>query len=131
MEEKSKAARTPIFLVSIILIMLIMSLAMLLLAVGTYLTQKTIEPMNVILSISAIALSIYLLFQLRRKPLSLGFEAIKVTTVIKCTKCNYENAREFEKGDYVLKEVGSCPKCNGALLIHSIFREVKEKERFD
>lgn len=129
MEEKSEIKRAPIFFIAVVLIMLIMSLASLVLLIKTYITQGTFETLNVILSVSAIALSIYLLLQMRRKPLTLGFETLKVLTVIQCTKCDYKNIRDFNKGDYVLKEVGSCPKCNGTLLIYSIFREPEKKEK--
>ncbi|MEM1530802.1 MAG: hypothetical protein QXH19_01830 [Candidatus Bathyarchaeia archaeon] len=127
--EEGGVRRAPIFFMAVIIVMLVMSLAALILALVAYLTQNTIEYMNVILSVSAIALSVYLLIQMRRKPPSLGFETLKVSTVIKCVKCNYESVREFERGDYVLKEVGSCPKCSGTLHIYSIFREVKEREK--
>jgi len=126
---EGKARRISIFFITVILVMLVMSLVALMLAVETYVTQGNIDVMNTILSVSTIALSIYLLFQMRKRTLSLDFEALKVLTVIQCTKCNYRNVKDFEKGDYILKEVGSCPKCDGTLLIYSIFREVKEKEK--
>ncbi len=126
---EGKARRISIFFITVILVMLVMSLVALILAVETYVTQGNIDVMNTILSVSTIALSIYLLLQMRKRTLSLDFEALKVLTVIQCTKCNYRNVKDFEKGDYILKEVGSCPKCDGILLIYSIFREVKEKEK--
>lgn len=128
MGEK-EVRRTPIFFIAVIIVMLVMSLTALILAVTAYLTQNTIEYVNVILSVSAITLSVFLLLQIRRRRLSLGLENLKVSTVIRCMKCNYENIREFEKGDYVLKEAGSCPKCSGTLHVYSIFREVTEKKK--
>ncbi|MBS7604809.1 hypothetical protein KEJ31_00710 [Candidatus Bathyarchaeota archaeon] len=56
-------------------------------------------------------------------------ESQRTITTIRCMSCDYITAREFEKGDYVLKEMGACPKCGGSLLIYSIFREVKDEER--
>jgi len=131
MGEKSEIKRAPTFFMAVILVMLIMSLAALLLAIEAYITQGSLETMNIILSVSAIALSVYLLLQMRRKPLIPDFEVLKVLTVIQCARCDYRSIRDFSKGDYVLKEVGSCPKCSGTLLIHSIFREVEKKEKFD
>jgi ABC-type multidrug transport system permease subunit len=131
MEGKSEVKRMPTFFTAVILIMLIMSLVAFLLAVETYITRGNLEIMNIILSVSAIALSIYILLQVRRKPLISSLEALKVLTVIQCIRCGYKSVRNFSKGDYVLKEVGSCPKCSGTLLIHSIFREVEKKEKFD
>jgi len=127
MGGENEVKRTPIFLLTVALLMLVMSLAALLLAIGTYMMQKTIDLVNIVLSSSAIALSLYLLIQIRKRPKRLDFETSKVTTVIRCVNCDYNSTREFEKGDYILKEVGVCPKCSGSLLIHSIFREVKEK----
>ncbi len=118
-----------IFFMVAILAMLIMSLIALIFAIEAYVTQGSIDVMNMVLSVSTIALSIYLLFQMKKRSLSLEIETAKVLTVIQCTKCNYKNIKDFEKGDYVLKEAGSCPKCDGKLLVYSIFREVKEKEK--
>ena len=126
---ESKAGKISAFFIGIVFVMLAMALVALIFAIEAYVMQGNIDVVNVILSASTIALSIYLLLQMRKKPLSLDSEALKVLTVIRCTKCNYKNIKDFEKGDYVLKEVGSCPKCDGTLLIYSIFRETKEKER--
>ena len=126
---ESKAGKISAFFIGIVFVMLAMALVALIFAIEAYVMQGNIDVVNVILSASTIALSIYLLLQMRKKPLSLDSEALKVLTVIRCTKCNYEKIKDFEKGDYVLKEVGSCPKCDGTLLIYSIFRETKEKER--
>ncbi|MEM3194237.1 MAG: hypothetical protein QXH97_04565 [Candidatus Bathyarchaeia archaeon] len=127
--EGGEVRRAPIFFIAVILIMLVMSIAAFILAITVYLTQNTVEYMNIILSASAILLSIYLLLQMRRRTLGPSLEPLKVLTVIRCVGCNYESMREFERGDYILKEIGQCPKCNGTLYIHSIFREVKEKEK--
>ena len=126
---ENKAGKISAFFIGIVFVMLAMALVALIFAIEAYVMQGNIDVVNVILSASTIALSIYLLLQMRKKPLSLDSEVLKVLTVIRCTKCNYENIKDFEKGDYVLKEVGSCPKCDGTLLIYSIFRETKEKER--
>lgn len=127
--EGGEVRRAPIFFIAVILIMLVMSIAAFILAITIYLTRNTVEYINIILSVSAILLSIYLLLQMRRRTLGPGLESLKVLTVIRCVGCNYENTREFERGDYILKEIGQCPKCNGKLYIHSIFREIKEKEK--
>ncbi|MEM1606814.1 MAG: hypothetical protein QW145_05355 [Candidatus Bathyarchaeia archaeon] len=133
MSNEGEGRRTPIIFTAIILTMLVMSLIALFLAVGTYLSHKTIDVINVILSVSAISLSIYLLIQMRRKrTLFQNSDNLRVITVIKCASCDYNSSREFEKGDYILREVGSCPKCSGTLLVYSIFRESQEgkKEKF-
>ncbi|NIM45447.1 MAG: hypothetical protein GTO54_07465 [Nitrososphaeria archaeon] len=73
-------------------------------------------------------LSSYMLLQTRRKPLKLGFEMPKVFTAIQCSSCDFSSVRDFQKGDYVLKEAEPCPKCEGSSFISSIYRETEEKE---
>lgn len=133
MKNESESRRAPVIFTAVILTMLVMSLIALFLAVETYLTRKTVDVINMVLSIGAIFLSIYLFMQMRKKTSFQDSGRIRVVTVIKCVSCDYGSTREFEKGDYILREVGSCPKCNGTLLIHSIFREPQEskkKEKF-
>lgn len=120
--------RTPVFFMSVILFMLIMSLAALLLAIEAYLVQGKLEIINMMLSASALFLATYMLIHMRKRSTSLSFETLKVSTVIQCLKCDYRNVREFEKGDYILRDSGPCPKCGGSLIVHSIFRESKEKD---
>jgi len=52
-----------------------------------------------------------------------------VTTTTECKKCGYKNVREFQRGDYIFKELDQCQKCNDKLIITAIYREVKEKEK--
>ena len=38
--------------------------------------------------------------------------------------------REFQRGDYVYKELDACPKCpDTKQLITAVYKEVKEKEK--
>ena len=53
-----------------------------------------------------------------------------VMTVAECVKCGFKNVREFESGDYVLKKHGDCPKCEGSMLITSIYHEDKQRGGF-
>lgn len=129
MKDESESRRAPVIFTAVLLTMLVMSVIALFLAVETYLTRKTVDVINMILSIGAIFLSIYLFMQMRKKTSLQDPSRIRVITVIKCISCNYGSTREFEKGDYILREVGSCPKCNGTLLIHSIFREPQESKK--
>jgi hypothetical protein len=77
-----------------------------------------------------VALSTYVLFQTRRRILRLRIEAPSITTTIECKKCGFKSVREFQRGDYIFKEVEPCQKCSDKMLITAIYREVKEKERF-
>jgi len=52
---------------------------------------------------------------------------LSITTIIECKKCGFRNVREFQRGDYIFKEVELCQKCNQNMLITAIYKEVKEK----
>jgi len=72
---------------------------------------------------------VYMLLQLRVKPLKLGFEIQDVLTTVECPKCGYKNSRDFRRGDYIFKIVEPCPKCNENMIVSSIYRKPKEKEK--
>ncbi len=50
----------------------------------------------------------------------------KTYTLLKCTACEYSVEREFKEGDYVGKKEGTCPKCDGEMIITAIY--VKEED---
>jgi ribosomal protein L40E len=56
-------------------------------------------------------------------------EAPKVMTTVECRKCGSKSVREFQRGDFVFKELDSCQKCDDKQLITAIYKEVKEKEK--
>jgi len=76
-----------------------------------------------------LALSVYMLLQTQRKPSRVTFEMPRVITTILCQKCGFKNIRDYQQGDYIFKEAEPCPKCNEKMMIASIYREVKEKEK--
>lgn len=84
-----------------------------------------------LIGVMGIALLTYILFQTRRKTLSLPLQAQKVATTILCQKCGFKSVRDFQRGDYIFKEAEECPKCNEKMTIASIYREVKEKSKED
>jgi len=71
----------------------------------------------------------YLLIQTRRKTLKLPIHAQRVATTILCQKCGFKNIRDFQRGDYILREAGECPKCNEKMIINSVYREAKEEKK--
>jgi hypothetical protein len=109
--------------------MLLISTVALYQAVEMYMINNSLDFSNILLSISGFVLSMYMFMTMRKKPLKLGFEIPKVTTIIKCSNCSFKKIRDFEKGDYILKEVGKCSECNNSpsMVITSIYREVDEK----
>jgi hypothetical protein len=51
-------------------------------------------------------------------------------TTIECKKCGVKNVREFQRGDYVFKELEPCQKCpDTKTMITAIYKEIKEKEK--
>jgi hypothetical protein len=74
-----------------------------------------------------------MLFSYRHRRL-LSLKILKqsqTVTRIKCDNdnCNYKEERFFQEGDYIFKEVGKCPKCNGNLYIDAIYDlELKAKK---
>lgn len=127
-EEIPPARRISSIFMILVFVMLILSVAALYQVIEAY-RRGTVDIANIILSLSAIAVSTYMLFQLRAKPLKLGFEMQEVSTTIKCPKCGYKNSREFKRGDFIFKTVEQCPKCNDNMIISSIYRKPEEKKR--
>ncbi len=76
-----------------------------------------------------LALSTYMLYQTRRRAQRFTLEAKPIVTTIVCGKCGLKNVRNFERGDYILKELGPCTKCEGNMMISAIYREVPERRK--
>ena len=69
----------------------------------------------------------YMLFQVRRQVKRYRLKTEPIVTTIICPKCDLKNVRNFERGDYILKELEPCKKCEGTTIISAIYREVKDK----
>jgi hypothetical protein len=128
-EPASAAKKISYFFVAIIFILLALSFISLYQAAETYMNYKTADYTTLILSVGAITLSAYLLIQMRKQPMKLGFEPLKVFTAVQCPNCDFKNTREFRNGDFVLKKVEACPKCNTLTFVSSIYREATEEEK--
>lgn len=125
--SKNTGTKIPTLFLLIIFIALAMSLAALVAAVSFVEQNQLIAGYLLLLGFLGVALSTYVLFQTRRRLLRLRIEAPPITTTIECKKCGFKSVREFQRGDYVFKEVEPCQKCNEKMLITAIYREVKEK----
>ena len=79
--------------------------------------------------ILGIVTSVYMLTQFtRRLRINKQITPPNIVTVIECRKCGFKQIRKFSKGDYVLKSVENCQKCNEPMLITGIYmEEVKKK----
>lgn len=47
----------------------------------------------------------------------------ELVELVGCLKCGYESSRKYEKGDYVGKVVGTCPKDGSSLIVRAIYVE--------
>ena len=135
-ENPEPVQRISSYSFAIIFITIVLSLAALGIAVGTYLNNSDLEsnPFSIvflIIGFIGLASSTYMLLQTRQRVMRVSLETQPVMTTITCQKCDFKNVRVFERGDYVFKQAGPCPKCNNTLLISAIYREVKEKTKKD
>lgn len=135
MSKTPSSATTKIssFVLMIIFIVLALSLTALILAVNAFSYEnQVVAGYLLLIGFLGVALSAYVLFQTRRRILSLRIATPPITTTVECRKCGFKSVREFQRGDYVFKEIGPCQKCNEKMLITAIYREVKErgKEKF-
>jgi len=116
------------FFLAIILVTLVLSVSALFYAVDAYSRNQSVSAgYFMLIGFIGLALSAYMLLQTTRRPLRV--EMPRVITTILCQKCGFKNIRDFQRGDYVFKEAEPCPKCNEKMMIFSIYREVKEKEK--
>ncbi len=130
---KAAAQRISPFLLAIVMITLILALALIYTGLNQFIGDNFDNgSINLTLGFVILAISTYLLFQTKRRPMRrLGMEIQPLNTTVKCGKCGFNNVREFQRGDFVFRQMDdSCPKCSEkALSVVAIFREVKEKPK--
>jgi len=124
----SQTTKISSFVLMIIFITLALSLTALILSINAFTNENEVAAGYLLLiGFLGVALSTYVLFQTRRRVMRLRIEAPTTVTTIECRKCGFKSVREFQRGDYVFKELEPCQKCNDKMLITAIYREVKEK----
>jgi hypothetical protein len=120
------------YLTMIVLIVMALAVTALFIAAQTYIVGDQLAA-GVLAGIGllALVLSVFLLYQSKMQSAQVKIEAPKVMTTVGCVKtCDQKNVREFQRGDYVYKELdSSCQKCGGKQMVTGIFKEVKEKEK--
>ncbi len=132
MSENSSPATTKIstYLMMIVLIVLALSIVALMLSVNAFIAgNEMVAGYLLIIGFIAMALSVYVLLQSRKRVASMKIEAPKVMTTVECKKCGFKSIREFQRGDFVFKELEACGKCEDKMLITAIYKEIKEKEK--
>ena len=123
-------AKISTFVLAAIYITLVLSVVAIAVAVGALIEGST-EVAIYLLAIGfiALALSGYYLFQSRKHVATLKIEAPKILTTIECVKCGIKSTREFQRGDFVYKELDKCTKCEDKQVITAIYREATLKEQ--
>ena len=132
MSENSSPTTTKIstYLMIIVLIVLALSVVALMLSVNAFiLGNEMIAGYLLLIGFIAMALSVYVLLQSRKRIANMRIEAPKVMTTVECKKCGFKSVREFQRGDFIFKELEACQKCEDKMLITAIYKEVKEKEK--
>ena len=132
MSENSTSTTTRIstYLMMIVLIVLALSVVALVLSVQVFSEgNQIVAGYLLVIGLIAMGLSAYVLLQSRRRVTSMKIEAPKVMTTVECRKCGFKSVREYQRGDFVFKELEACQKCDDKMLITAIYKEVKEKEK--
>jgi hypothetical protein len=132
MSKNSSPATTKIstYLMMIVLIVLALSIVALMLSVNAFIIgNEIVAGYLLIIGFIAMVLSVYVLLQSRKRIASMRIEAPKVMTTVECRKCGFKSIREFQRGDFVFKDLDACQKCNDKMIITAIYKEVKEKEK--
>ena len=132
MSQNSSSASTKIstYLMMIVLIVLALSIVSLLLSVTAFTEgNDLLAGFLLVIGFIAMGLSVYVLLQSRKRAATMKIEAPKVMTTIECKKCNFKSVREFQRGDFVFKDLEPCQKCNEKMIITAIYKEVKVKEK--
>jgi len=120
--------KTSPILIAILLVTFLLSIFSIFLGFNSYVEGEAESGSTyMILGATTLALSGYVLFQTRKRIFKLALETQPLATTMLCEKCSLKNVRDFQRGDYIFKEVEPCPKCNEKMVISSIYREVKEK----
>ena len=128
---ESASKKISAYLTMIVIIVMGLAVTALFIAFETYLAGDQLAA-GVLAGIGLIALilSVFLLYQSKLQSAKVKIEVPKVMTTIEC-KCGSKTVREFQRGDYVYKELDiPCQKCpTTKQMITGIYKEVKEKEK--
>ena len=131
------------YVMLIVFIVLALSIAALILAVGNYMAGLSqtgavqagdflSAGVFAVIGLIALVMSVFTLYQSRRQTAEMKIDIPKVMTTIQCINksCDNKTTREFQRGDYVFKDLDTpCQKCSGKQMVTAIYKEVKEKEK--
>jgi len=127
----STTNRISSFVFMIVVAVMVLSLVAFGLAAWAYMAENlTSAVFLTITGVIAMTLSVYVLLQTRRTAATTKMAPPKVMTTVECRKCGFKNVRDFQRGDYVYKELEACQKCpEEKTIITAIYKEIKEKEK--
>jgi hypothetical protein len=127
--QSTTATRISSFMLLVVLVTLALSLVALIFGASVLDQNSEAAWVLVLVGFLGVATSTYVLFQTRRRLSKLKIVVPPVITTIECKKCGVKDTREFQRGDYMFKELGPCQKCNDKMMITAIYREVKDKDK--
>jgi hypothetical protein len=131
-QQASSTSKISSYLLFIVLIVLGLSVVALFSAVYAYMFLDAVIEAGflVIIGVFALAISCVVLYQTKRNEATLKVEAPKVMTYIECKNCGTKSTRDFQRGDFVFKELDVCPNCpEQKQMIAGVYKEIKEKEK--
>lgn len=97
-------------------------------AVIAFVGSSTNAVYQLMIGLLGFTASFYMMTQFMRRLTMAPQPPPNIVTAIECRKCGFKNVRTFAKGDYVLKTVENCQKCNEPMLITGIYvEEVRKK----
>ncbi len=119
------------FVQAAIYLVFILAIVAIVVGVSAFVENQDTDIAIFLLAIGFISMALagYILLQSRKRTADLKIAAPPITTTIECKKCGIKTTREFQRGDYVYKELEKCEKCEDKKIITAIYREVKEKEK--
>jgi hypothetical protein len=82
---------------------------------------------STLLGFLGLIIILLLFFRLMAQPPSIP--KTRIITVLKCEKCNVKNVRDFKQGDYIPKQEGKCPGCEGPMYVEAIYPEELPKKK--
>ncbi len=125
----NSASRISSFVLLVIFITLALSLTALILAYNAFASDPIVGGWLTLIGFVGVGIVAYVLIQIRKRARRLSIATSPPTTTIECKKCGFKNVREFQRGDFIFKELDNCQKCNEKMMITAIYREVKEAEK--
>jgi hypothetical protein len=130
-QTTTNANKVSSYLLFIVLIVLGLAIVALFSAVYAYMLDMVYEAgFLAIIGVFGLILSAMVLHQNSKRSAALKIEPPKVMTYIECKNCGTKISREFQRGDFVFKELEACPKCpEQKQMITGVYKEIKEKEK--